>query len=388
MPPTAACRAGLLPLRLYARRTACRITRAALLAVAFAASGMAAAAVQATTTADTVTQALPERCMRIQVHQQDDRLTLQAAFDATAQTISPERSASLLSKEFRRVYDMLEAHHRLDARFDARMAILSYELFGPLLPGLRKAPCVIFQIEPTSMHFALDLLPLDGVPLFVQKPVAFSFADAGGVTRIQGEPAAVQPAAAGTPAAGLGPQSRGLILRDPETDPDDGTGDVQKLFPGSSFQIISSATPDIFARSRYDFLLISGEGVVSPTWGKPEKDENDAIGLGEDDMYPQDLHGAAFKLIYLDASQLALSKAFIDAARHSGARHYLAPIISNEAGHSSTLTLRYFFGGLNQGMAPIDALYQTRRQIYKEFEGRVNRTEQIYYAYPFRLYLL
>ena len=50
--------------------------------------------------------------------------------------------------------------------------------------------------------------------------------------------------------------------------------------------------------------------------------------------------------------------------------------------------MRYFFGGLNKGMAPIDALYRTRRQIYKEFEGRVNRTEQIYYAYPFRLYLL
>ncbi|MBB1624247.1 hypothetical protein A9974_03235 [Achromobacter sp. UMC71] len=346
---------------------------------------MAAAAIESTTVADTVSQTSPERCMRIQVHQQDDRLTLQSTFDTITQTVSPERSAAILSKEFRRVYDMLEENRRLDARFDARMAILSHELLGPLLPGLRKAPCVIFQIEPTSMHFALDLLPLDGVPLFVQKPVAFGFADAGGAPAVQGQSAAVQVAA---PATGLGPQSKGLILRDLETDPDDGTGEVQKLYPGSKFQLIGSATPDMFARSRYDFLLISGEGVVSPTWGKPEKDENDAIGLGEDDMYPQDLHGAAFKLVYLDASQLALSKAFIDAARRSGARHYLAPIISNEAGHSSTLTLRYFFGGLKQGMAPIDALYRTRRQIYKEFEGRVNRTEQIYYAYPFRLYLL
>lgn len=378
MTPTAACRFGLLSQRLSGVLLAC----AALLAGAL--PGIAAAAVEATPAAGTVAPTAPERCMHIGVQQQDDRLALQAEFDAVTQTVNPERSAGILSREFRRVYDMLEENRRLDARFDARMAVLSHELFGPLLPGLRKAPCVIFQIEPTSMHFALDLLPVDGVPLFVLKPVAFSFDKLGGGSAIQAAAADGR-----TPSVkGLGPQSKGFILRDLETDPDDATGDVQKLYPGSTFQRISTATPDMFARSRYDFLLISGEGVVSPTWGKPEKDENDAIGLGEDDLYAKDLQGAAFKLVYLDASQLAMSKAFIDAARRSGARHYVAPLISNEAGHSSTLTLRYFFGGLNKGAAPMDALYQTRRQLYKEFEGRVNRTEQIYYAYPFRLYLL
>ena len=384
MTPTAAFRFGLLPSRLFRHRTA----SAALLACALAIPAISAAAVEATTAANTAAPTSPERCMHISVHQQDDRLTLQAEFGGATQTVTPERSAAILSKEFRRIYDMLEENRRLDARFDARMAILSHELFGPLLPGLRKAPCVIFEIEPTSMHFALDLLPVDGVPLFVHTPVAFSFDKPGGAAAVQDTASRVQPPARSVAAVALGPQSKGFILRDPETDPDDATGDVQKLYPGSKFQLIKSATPDMFARSRYDFLLISGEGVVSPTWGKPEKDENDAIGLGEDDMYPKDLQGAAFNLVYLDASQLAMSKAFIDAARRSGARHYLAPLITNETGHSSTLTLRYFFGDLNQGMAPIDALYRTRRQLYKEFEGRVNRTEQIYYAYPFRLYLL
>lgn len=390
MSPTAAFRFGLLPQRLFCRG----IASIALLACVLAIPGLAAAAVEATSAANAIVSPLPERCMHIGVHQQDDRLTLQAEFGGAMQTVIPERSAGILSKEFRRIYDMLEENRRLDARFDARMAILSHELFGPLLPGLRKAPCVIFEIEPTSMHFALDLLPVDGVPLFVQKPVAFSL-EKGGVaaaqetaTQVQAPATQVQVPARNAPTAALGPQSKGFIVRDPETDPDDATSDVQKLYPGSTFQLIKSATPDMFSRSRYDFLLISGEGVVSPTWGKPEKDENDAIGLGEDDMYARDLQGAAFSLVYLDASQLAMSKAFIDAARRSGARHYLAPIITNEIGHSSTLTLRYFFGDLNQGMAPIDALYRTRRQLYKEFEGRVNRTEQIYYAYPFRLYLL
>lgn len=44
--------------------------------------------------------------------------------------------------------------------------------------------------------------------------------------------------------------------------------------------------------------------------------------------------------------------------------------------------------GRRQGEAPMDALYRARTRSYQEFEGKVNRTEQIYYAYPFRLYPL
>ncbi|MFP3335260.1 hypothetical protein SB761_31670, partial [Pseudomonas sp. SIMBA_064] len=79
---------------------------AALLAGAL--PGIAAAAVEATPAAGIVAPTAPERCMHIGVHQQDDRLALQAEFDAVTQTVNPERSAGILSREFRRVYDMLE----------------------------------------------------------------------------------------------------------------------------------------------------------------------------------------------------------------------------------------------------------------------------------------
>lgn len=50
--------------------------------------------------------------------------------------------------------------------------------------------------------------------------------------------------------------------------------------------------------------------------------------------------------------------------------------------------IRYFFGGLSQGRSPMDALFQARRGIHQEFQGKAGRTERLYYAYPFRLYLL
>ena len=53
-------------------------------------------------------------------------------------------------------------------------------------------------------------------------------------------------------------------------------------------------------------------------------------------------------LVYLDSSQLGISESFIASARRNGVRHFLAPLINNEAGNSSTLMIRYFFGGLSQ----------------------------------------
>ena len=80
------------------------------------------------------------------------------------------------------------------------------------------------------------------------------------------------------------------------------------------------------------------------------------------------LDGSRFKLVYLDSSQLGISESFIASARN-GVRHFLAPLI-NEAGNSSTLMIRYFFGGLSQGRSPMDALFQARRGIHQEFRAR------------------
>ena len=126
----------------------------------------------------------------------------------------------------------------------------------------------------------------------------------------------------------------------------------------------------MFAHADYDFLLISAYGSVTPSWGSAPADEDDVIELGERDMEADALDGSRFKLVYLDSSQLGISESFIASARRNGVRHFLAPLINNEAGNSSTFMIRYFFGGLSQGRSPMDALFQTRRGIHQEFQGR------------------
>ena len=141
----------------------------------------------------------------------------------------------------------------------------------------------------------------------------------------------------------------------------------------------------MFARDY--FLLISAYGSVTPSWGSAPADEDDVIELGERDMEADALDGSRFKLVYLDSSQLGISESFIASARlwrpsFPGAPH------QQRGRQFVPFMIRYFFGGLSQGRSPMDALFQTRRGIHQEFQGKAGRTERLYYAYPFRLYLL
>ena len=78
------------------------------------------------------------------------RLALRASDGKTALTVTSERSVNAIAQEFLKVYEALDGNQGLDARFDARLELLSVELLGPLRPALREAACVVFEITPAS----------------------------------------------------------------------------------------------------------------------------------------------------------------------------------------------------------------------------------------------
>ena len=49
----------------------------------------------------------------------------------TALTVTSERSVNAIAQEFLKVYEALDGNQGLDARFDARLELLSVELLGP-----------------------------------------------------------------------------------------------------------------------------------------------------------------------------------------------------------------------------------------------------------------
>lgn len=301
-------------------------------------------------------------CLEVALTAKRDKLSL-AAGGASA---APDRSAKAISRDFRTVYETLEKNTRLSA-ITPVLERLSSELIAPVAAQLRSASCVVFVIPPESMHFALDLLTLDGKPLFIQKPVGFAF--------VRGVDFKRQP---------VTPSSKGLIIRDPDTDPEDGARSAHSLYPASRLLFMNQAKPRTVEQARADFILISGHGSVTMPWDSSEDD--DSVGFGDDEMTASELRKSRHKLVYLDSCQIGMSKDLIEASRRAGGQFFLAPIISNEAGNSSTRTIRYFFGALREGQTPMRALFAARQKLYNDFNGRVSAEKLLYYSYPFRIY--
>ena len=159
------------------------------------------------------------------------RLALRASDGKTALTVTSERSVNAIAQEFLKVYEALDGNQGLDARFDARLELLSVELLGPLRPAL-KAACVVFEITP---------LPAFRAGSAARGRRALVPGQADRLRPVRPSPTAIEGPAVGGPL-------RGLIVRDPETDPENGAGEAQRLFPASDLLHIEQADPRMFAR--------------------------------------------------------------------------------------------------------------------------------------------
>ncbi len=305
-----------------------------------------------------------DACLRVSLVEKNRKLSVFAG----NRTVSPDRAAGAIARDFRTVYEHLENVRNPDP---ATLQRLGQEILQPLADLIGRAPCLVFVIQPRQLYFALDLLPLGGRPLYVQKPLAYAFSP-----RVN---AAAQV---------FGPQAQGLILRDPDTDPENGAGEAARLYTASKLELKKQSSMKIFRESAYDFVLISGHGSVTMLWDNPEDADDDSIGWKGGDIIAEHLGRVEHRLVYLDSCQLGVSHDFIEASRDAGAKFFLAPITSNEAGHSSTRTIRYFFSALRAGQNAPAALFTTRTQLHAEFVNKTAANKLLYYAFPFRLYLL
>ena len=67
--------------------------------------------------------------------------------------------------------------------------------------------------------------------------------------------------------------------------------------------------------------------------------------------------------------------------------YYHAPIIKNEAGESSTQTMRLFFQHLLSGQTPEQAMFLKRRVLWRLYASNDLR-QRLWRAFPFRVYRL
>jgi hypothetical protein len=88
--------------------------------------------------------------------------------------------------------------------------------------------------------------------------------------------------------------------------------------------------------------------------GQIDNTTADHVGLGHGSGTGADFLTIKPRLAYFDSCRLGVSGRFLKAFLEIGSLYFVAPVLSNEAGNSSTKTMQSFFKHLQQGYASGD----------------------------------
>lgn len=237
------------------------------------------------------------------------------------------------------------------------------KFFDPIQTFIQQCSEIEFVLgQDTLIPYPFDLLFFQGEPLFIQKPVAYSFEKVG-PERIN-----------------LKEISHALLISDETADPERAVLKVRKYIKKNTYKDIAEMKPDDFKTAGpVDLLLMSAHGHIFTN-------EDDYIEFGDERLKAYDMTNLKPKLVYFDSCFMGASLDFIKLFRSNGVAFYVAPWIPNEAGNSSTKTMCLFFESLDLYSCPTYALYLTRRQLYDHFSKKGINFFVLFRSFPFRVY--
>jgi hypothetical protein len=299
--------------------------------------------------------------LNLEVRREDTSLAIKATMDAQSKEVSLSSKAI---DDLEVLYTDLE-HETYNAISAALSSEVGKLLLSPFESWIDQAEEVNFIVSDELISLPFDLLSLHGTYLFLQKPVRFSLSTQSGSSLVFSKQWSV------------------LTIRDRTADPENGVAHLRDLVRARmfrSFDDASGAQLSSLAIVSVDVLLVSAHGHI-------KKDSLDYLAVGKQRVRADDLVRFSPRLVYLDSCRLGVSLEFIHAFRHVGTLYYLAPILSNEAGLSSTRTIQIFFDQLAMGKSPSSALYFTRRTLFEEFKDD-SSARRLWRSFPFRVYSL
>ena len=219
------------------------------------------------------------------------------------------------------------------------------QILTPFAHQIRKASRLRIHVPEHLIKIAVDALEFEGVPLYVRLPIVYT---------VDQE---ITPAR-----TTLNASSVGLMISDHTADPDRAVFDVGKLFPRSMVHDVEDVDPaKLETLGQVDFAIISAHG-------RAGYEGRDSIAMSDQSGLPPGvLARMRPQLVYFDSCNLGISLQYMHELRSAGTKYVLAPIISNEAGNSSTLTMTTFFEDFIKGRDPVTALHAARVRAYKMY---------------------
>lgn len=271
---------------------------------------------------------------------------------------------SAVIKQFDTIYTIIENKNTKQAKqLTAAVAELSKSLVEPASALIRKTDAINFIIDKALVRGAFDLLEVGGKPLYLTHRItysAFGYRSQNPHLRVQG----------------------GYFVADASTDPEDGFKKASALFPGATWESVeNSSLSEIGREGTYNILAISGHGDLDAS-------NSGSIGINDEALDSDTMENIDVALAYLDSCQQGANWDFVETFHTEKTSTFMvAPITSNDAGDSSTLTVVWFFENLKKSGDAAESLFKTRVKLYNHYKkAGLDPVTIINKAFCFRLY--
>lgn len=298
---------------------------------------------------------------------EDDDFCIYAEAGSYEKELTLKGKAEAISAHFDTIYDILEEKKKSkEPELQQAVQTLSSLLITPFVDQLQKCDSVRFIVYEELIHCTFDLLLFNDDALFLQRGICYQIEEGKGEH---------------SPKLSLG---TALLIADLTADPEEACKAVSKLIPDSEYYTMEKANVELIKKSadQVDALVISAHGEL-------DDDYNGGISLNDETITASVVGKLEAWLVYFDACGQAINLQFLNAFQNkSEIQFYLAPIISNDAGDSSTKTMVWFFTAMIAHGNPIKALYDTRKRLFAFYrmEKKLSVVESLNKAFPFRLY--
>lgn len=278
-----------------------------------------------------------------------------------------EGQAKDIVSRFNSIYDILEEKKlKKQAEFEDDLKTLSEIILTPFADELKKCDLVRFVVYDDLIRCAFDLLPFEGTYLFLQRRTCYQ------VDEGEGDDA---------PAIEMG---SALLIADLTADPEEACLQVSKLIPEADYAKMEDTSVAAIdkAADQVDVLVVSAHGDL-------ESDNSGEIYINDETISTDTIEKLEAWVVYFDSCSQGANMDYVQAFQdESDVQYYLAPIVSNDAGDSSTRTMVWFFTGLREHLDPIRGLFETRKRLYDYYrnEEKLDLITTLNKAFVFRLY--
>lgn len=293
-----------------------------------------------------------------------DEVLVRADLDGKNKSYKLSGSAEEILRRFRKLYMLLQSDEGTKEKLKPSLDAFGKALFDPLGSQIDAANEIRFVIPGELLITPFDLFNYKGNHLFLKKPVTYSF------ERIVASQFRFLP-----------PQTA-MIIEDKSINPEQCCKILTDQLPSSAYYTLDEVNlARLLSFKAANLVLVSAHGYVGFT-------SKDYMKFGGERLQPEHLTPFSPEMVFLDGCAMGSSASFIEEFRESGTKYYVAPLLSNEAGNSSTKTIRYFFERLRAGDTPARAMFTTRKKLWEFFGEKEGYPKLLFRAFPFRVYIL